>query len=81
MIEQKELDAMLEAEKPFSHDELSLMKRLITDRVEAIKKAITLMDDDTILFLPGKGRETREKRGIEYIDTPSDADVVIEYMK
>lgn len=34
MIEQKELNAMLEAEKPFSHDELSLMKRLITDRVE-----------------------------------------------
>jgi len=54
---------------------------IITDRVEAIKKAITLMDDDTILFLPGKGRETREKRGIQYIDTPSDADVVIEYMK
>ena len=54
---------------------------IITDRVEAIKKAITLMDDDTILFLPGKGRETREKRGIRYIDTPSDADVVIEFMK
>ncbi|MBR3124224.1 MAG: UDP-N-acetylmuramoyl-L-alanyl-D-glutamate--2,6-diaminopimelate ligase [Mogibacterium sp.] len=54
---------------------------IITDRVEAIKKAITLMDDDTILFLPGKGRETREKRGIKYIDTPSDADVVIQYMK
>ena len=54
---------------------------IITDRVEAIKKAITLMDDDTILFLPGKGRETREKRGIRYIDTPSDADVVIKYMK
>ena len=53
---------------------------IITDRVEAIKKAITLMDDDTILFLPGKGRETREKRGIQYIDTPSDADVVIEYL-
>ncbi len=54
---------------------------IITDRVEAIKKAITLMDDDTILFLPGKGRETREKRGIKYIDTPSDADVVLQYMK
>ncbi len=53
---------------------------IITDRVEAIKKAIDLMDDDTILFLPGKGRETREKRGIEYIDTPSDADVVMEYL-
>ena len=54
---------------------------IITDRVEAIRKAITLMDDDTILFLPGKGRETREKRGIRYIDTPSDADVVMQYMK
>ena len=54
---------------------------IITDRVEAIKKAITLMDDDTILFLPGKGRETREKRGIMYIDTPSDADVVMQYLK
>ena len=54
---------------------------IITDRVEAIKKAITLMDDDTILFLPGKGRETREKRGIRYVDTPSDADVVMKYMK
>ena len=54
---------------------------IITDRVEAIKKAISLMDDDTILFLPGKGRETREKRGILYIDTPSDADVVIEYLR
>ena len=53
---------------------------IITDRVEAIKRAITLMDDDTILFLPGKGRETREKRGILYIDTPSDADVVMEYL-
>lgn len=53
---------------------------IIVDRVEAIKKAITLMDDDTILFLPGKGRETREKRGIQYVDTPSDADVVMKYL-
>lgn len=51
---------------------------IITDRVEAIKKAISLMDDDTILFLPGKGRETREKRGNQYIPTPSDAEVVEE---
>ena len=53
---------------------------IITDRVEAIKKAISLMDDDTILFLPGKGRETREKRGNAYIDTPSDVDVVEKYL-
>lgn len=53
---------------------------IITDRVEAIKRAISLMDDDTILFLPGKGRETREKRGNAYIDTPSDVEVVEEYL-
>ncbi|MBR0308570.1 MAG: UDP-N-acetylmuramoyl-L-alanyl-D-glutamate--2,6-diaminopimelate ligase [Mogibacterium sp.] len=53
---------------------------IITDRVEAIKKAISLMDDDTMLFLPGKGRETREKRGNAYIDTPSDAAVVEKYL-
>ena len=53
---------------------------IITDRVEAIKKAITFMDDDTILFLPGKGRETREKRGNAYVDTPSDVEVVEQYL-
>ena len=53
---------------------------IITDRVEAIKKAISIMDDETILFLPGKGRETREKRGNAYIDTPSDVEVVEKYL-
>ena len=53
---------------------------IITDRVEAIKKAISIMDDDTILFLPGKGRETREKRGNKYVDTPSDTEVVEKYL-
>ena len=53
---------------------------IITDRVEAIEKAITFMDDDTILFLPGKGRETREKRGNAYVDTPSDVEVVEQYL-
>lgn len=53
---------------------------IITDRVEAIKKAISIMDDDTILFLPGKGRETRMKRGIQYISAPSDAEAVEKYL-
>ena len=53
---------------------------IITDRVEAIKRAIELMDDDTILFLPGKGRETRMKRDGQYIDTPSDVEVVERYL-
>lgn len=53
---------------------------IILDRGEAIKKAISLMDDDTIVFIPGKGRETRMKRGTEYIDTPSDMDYVEMYL-
>ena len=53
---------------------------IITDRVEAIRRAIDLMDDDTILFLPGKGRETRMKRNGEYIDTPSDVEVIEKYL-
>ena len=53
---------------------------ILTDRVEAIKKAISLMDDDTILFIPGKGRETRLKRGTQYIDAPSDVEVVEKYL-
>lgn len=53
---------------------------IITDRVEAIKKAITLMEDNTILFIPGKGRETRQKRGIKYIETLSDTEVVEKYL-
>ncbi len=53
---------------------------VIVDRIEAIKKAISLMDDDTLLFIPGKGRETRQKRGVEYIDTLSDAEAVEKYL-
>ena len=53
---------------------------ILTDRMKAIRKAITLMDDDTILFIPGKGRETRLKRGTQYIDAPSDVDVVQKYL-
>jgi UDP-N-acetylmuramoyl-L-alanyl-D-glutamate--2,6-diaminopimelate ligase len=53
---------------------------IITDRVEAIRKAITLMDDDTILFIPGKGRETRLKRGLVYEDCLSDVDLVRKYL-
>ncbi len=53
---------------------------ILVDRVEAIKKAISLMDDNSILIVPGKGRETRLKRGTQYVDSPSDADVVMKYL-
>ena len=53
---------------------------IIADRAEAIKKAVSLTDDDTILFIPGKGRETRLKRGTQYVDAPSDVELVQKYL-
>ncbi len=51
------------------------------DRGEAIRKAIEEADANTVILLTGKGRETRQKRGVEYIDCPSDVEYVMEYLK
>ncbi|GAB1475566.1 UDP-N-acetylmuramoyl-L-alanyl-D-glutamate--L-lysi ne ligase [Bacillota bacterium] len=51
------------------------------DRGEAIRKAINEADENTVILLTGKGRETRQKRGIEYIDCPSDVDYVMEFLE
>jgi len=49
---------------------------IITDREEAIRQAIRTAGGDTIVLITGKGRETRQKRGTQYVDTPSDVDYV-----
>ena len=33
-----------------------------------------------VVLITGKGRETRQKRGTQYIDTPSDVDYVEQYL-
>ncbi len=53
---------------------------VIADRPEAVKKAIEMTDENTILFIPGKGRETRLKRGVQYVDAPSDVELVQKYL-
>lgn len=53
---------------------------IVTDRAEAIRKAIAMLDDDTLLFIPGKGREARQKRGTEYVEIPSDVETVSRYI-
>jgi UDP-N-acetylmuramoyl-L-alanyl-D-glutamate--2,6-diaminopimelate ligase len=53
---------------------------IIIDRGEAIKKAIDEADKDTIILLTGKGRETRQKRGVEYIEVISDVAYVEEFL-
>lgn len=47
------------------------------DRGEAIRQAIFGSEVPTVILLTGKGAETRQKRGVEYIECPSD----VEYTK
>ena len=50
------------------------------DRGEAIRRAICENRGDRVILITGKGRETRQKRGTLYIDTPSDVDYVERFM-
>ena len=50
--------------------------RIIPNRGEAIRQAVLDSDKPTVLLLTGKGRETRQKRGALYIDTPTDVEYV-----
>lgn len=51
---------------------------IVYDRPEAIKKAIGMMDDDTLLFVAGKGREHQQKRNGFTVQIPSDVEVITE---
>lgn len=53
---------------------------IIVDREEAIHQAIRTADDNTVVLITGKGRETRQKRGTQYIDTPSDVEYVERFL-
>ena len=54
--------------------------QIIVDREEAIRQAIETADDNTVVLITGKGRETRQKRGTQYIDTPSDVEYVEKFL-
>ena len=53
---------------------------MIEDRGEAIKAAIDEAEGKTILLITGKGNETRQKYGCEYLDCKSDVEYVKEYL-
>ena len=53
---------------------------IIEDRREAIKRAIDEAGENAVVLITGKGRETRQKRGTQYIDTPSDVEYVEEFL-
>jgi len=53
---------------------------IIPDRGEAIERAIGLADGDTVILITGKGRETRQKRGLKYVETPSDVEYTEKFL-
>lgn len=50
------------------------------NRGEAIRQAILGCSQPSVLLITGKGAETRQKRGTQYIDTPSDVDYVHSFL-
>lgn len=55
--------------------------KIIPDRREAIREAIKNAGDNAVVLVTAKGRETRQKRGTEYIEVVSDVDMVQEFLK
>ncbi|MCI8939479.1 MAG: UDP-N-acetylmuramoyl-L-alanyl-D-glutamate--2,6-diaminopimelate ligase [Dorea sp.] len=53
---------------------------MIEDRGEAIKAAIETAEGKTLLLVTGKGGETRQKYGSDYLDCPSDVEYVLKYL-
>jgi len=53
---------------------------MIEDRGEAIKAAINEAEGKTLILVTGKGNETRQKYGSEYLDCPSDVEYVKKYL-
>jgi len=51
------------------------------NRGEAIRQAILGCGEPSVLLITGKGAETRQKRGTEYIETPSDVAYVHTFLR
>lgn len=51
------------------------------NRGKAIGMAIQNVTEPTVILITGKGRETNQKRGTQYIDCVSDVEYVQEYLK
>ena len=51
------------------------------NRGEAIRQAILGCREPALLLITGKGRETRQKRGLEYVEVPSDVEYVRSFLR
>lgn len=55
--------------------------KIINDRGEAIRQAVLEGGDNSVILITGKGNETRQKRGLEYIDCPTDVEYALKALK
>lgn len=53
---------------------------LIDDREEAVKHSILASEPGTVILITGKGNETRQKYGKEYVPVPSDVDLTKRFL-
>ena len=51
------------------------------NRGEAIRQAVLSCHEPSVILITGKGAETRQKRGLEYIDTPSDVEYAQTFLR
>ena len=51
------------------------------NRGEAIREAVLSCTVPSVILITGKGAETRQKRGLEYIDTPSDVEYAQAFLR
>lgn len=55
--------------------------KIIDDRGEAIRTAVFDCGRNSVILITGKGNETRQKRGTEYIDCPTDVEYAVSALK
>lgn len=53
---------------------------IVIDRGRAIEEAIMDVKEESVILIAGKGNETTQKRGIEYIDYPSDVEFTKKFL-
>ena len=52
----------------------------IVDRGEAIDAACQMIEDDWVMVIAGNGADGYQKRGLTYIEVPTDGERVQEYI-
>ena len=52
-----------------------------TNRGEAIRQAVLSCQEPSVLLITGKGQETRQKRGQEYVEVPTDVEYVRSFLQ